>query len=214
MPPVGYADRHIRSGFISDIMLDVIKNIDCIIGLEEIPDKSVDLLIMDPPYSFSRTEGGGIYGSRQHYKELKYLAEGITNELLDTILAKQKAVNCYIWCNKAQLRQYFDYFEDRGCMYDLLTWHKTNPIPTCNQKYLSDTEYLFFAKDPGVKIYGSYETKRKWYVSEMNTKDKDRYGHPTIKPLNIIKNLIINSSEGGGDSARSVHWFRDYGSCR
>lgn len=179
-------------------MIDTILNMDCIEGLRQIPDRSVDLIVMDPPYSFQRTEGAGVYGkSRPYYKELKTLAEGITNDFLDSLLSKMKAVNIYIWCNKAQLRQYFDYFEDRGCFTELLTWHKTNPIPTCCNKYLSDTEYLFFAKDSGVKIYGSYETKRKFYVSSLNTADKDRYGHPTIKPLSIIKNLIINSSKEG-----------------
>ena len=47
-------------------------------------------------------------------------------------------------------------------------------------------------------MFGSYEPKRKWYVSELNVADKKKYDHPTIKPLNIIQNLIINSSEGGG----------------
>ena len=106
-----------------------------------------------------------------------------------------KAVNIYIWCNKAQLRQYLDYFDDRGCSIDLLTWHKTNPTPTCNNKYLSDTEYCIFARDKGVKLYGSYETKRKFYVTASNTDDKKLYGHPTVKPLDIIRNLIINSSK-------------------
>ena len=180
-------------------MIDSILNIDCLEGLKLIPDKSVDLIVMDPPYSFARTEGAGIYGkNRVYYKEIRNLSKGITNDFLDMLLDKQKAVNVYIWCNKAQLRQYFDYFEDRGCFTDLLTWHKSNPIPTCSNKYLSDTEYLFFAKDKGVKIFGSYETKRKYYVSPLNTIDKEKYGHPTVKPLNIIKNLIINSSEGGG----------------
>ena len=180
------------------MIVDCIHNMDCIEGLREIPDESVDLIVMDPPYSFDRTEGKGVYGrNRTYYREIRNLSEGITNEFLDMLLSKEKAVNIYIWCNKAQLRQYFDYFEDRGCFTDLLTWHKTNPIPTCCNKYLSDTEYLFFAKDKGVKIYGSYETKRKWYVSELNVKDKEKYKHPTIKPLNIIKNLIINSSQEG-----------------
>lgn len=180
-------------------MIDSILNMDCIDGLRQIPDGSVDLIVMDPPYSFERTEGAGRYGkSRGYYKEISTLSSGISNEFLDALLDKQKAVNIYIWCNKAQLRQYFDYFEDRGCFTDLLTWHKTNPIPTCCNKYLSDTEYLFFAKDKGVRLFGSYETKRKWYVSELNVVDKKKYGHPTVKPLNIIKNLIVNSSEGGG----------------
>ena len=79
--------------------------------------------------------------------------------------------------------------------FDLLCWHKSNPVPTCNNKYLSDTEYLLFFRENGVKIFGSYATKKKYYVTPINKEDKNKYNHPTIKPLEIIKNLIINSSE-------------------
>lgn len=78
---------------------------------------------------------------------------------------------------------------------DLLTWHKTNPVPTCCNKYLSDTEYILFFREKGVKINGTYETKKKYYVSQTNKEDKKIYNHPTIKPLAIIENLIINSSQ-------------------
>lgn len=180
-------------------MIDTILNMDCMEGLEQVPDKSVDLIVMDPPYEFESTTGGGVFGSehRAYHGSLSPLSKGITNDVLDVLCEKMKAVNIYIWCNKAQLRQFFDYFDDRGCAIDLLTWHKTNPVPTCSNKYLSDTEYCFFAREKGVKVYGSYDTKRKFYVSESNKKDKDVYNHPTIKPLNIIKNLIINSSLEG-----------------
>ena len=80
---------------------------------------------------------------------------------------------------------------------DLLSWHKTNPTPACGNKYLSDTEYLVFARDPGVKLYGSYETKRKFWVTPANVKDKKAYGHPTVKPLDIIETLVMNSSREG-----------------
>ena len=180
-------------------MIDTIYNVDCMDGLKEIPDNSVDLVIMDPPYEFQSVRGSGAFGSRNRkgYSELEMISKGISNDVLDILIQKMKAVNMYIWCNKSQLRQYFDYFDDNGCMIDLLTWHKSNPIPTCGNKYLSDTEYLIFARGKGVKLYGTYDTKRKWYVSLLNTDDKKRYGHPTIKPLNIIKNLITNSSKGG-----------------
>lgn len=177
-------------------MIDTILNMDCMEGLKQVPDKSVDLIVMDPPYEFESTTGGGAFGSenREYHGSLSPLSKGITNDVLDVLVQKMKAINIYIWCNKAQLRQFFDYFDDRGCSIDLLTWHKSNPVPTCSNKYLSDTEYCFFAREKGVKVYGSYDTKRKFYVSEANKKDKDMYNHPTIKPLNIIKNLIINSS--------------------
>ena len=193
------------------MMLDTIYNMDCLEGLKMIPDKSVDLVITDPPYEFS-TGGAGAFGSyhQRYYKTLEDISNGLSNDVLDALIPKMKSINCYIWCNKAQLRQYMDYFDDLGCSIDLLTWHKSNPVPACNNKYLSDTEYLIFAREKGVKLYGSYETKRKWYVTPLNVEDKHKYGHPTIKPLEIIKNLVINSSRGGGDSVRPLYRFRNY----
>ena len=124
-----------------------------------LPDRSVDLVIMDPPYLID-TQGGGAFAgkNRTFDREFKDFSDGITNEDLDLIMSKMKAVNVYVWCNKAQLRQYLDYFDDRGCNIDLLTWHKSNPVPRCNNKYLSDTEYVIFARDPGVPLGGNYST--------------------------------------------------------
>ena len=179
-------------------MLDEILNMDCNKGMELIPDGSIDLIVTDPPYQLEPSGGGAFgYANREYRKELSELSEGISNDTLDMMVRKMKAVNIYIWCNKHQLRQLIDYFDDRGCNIDLLTWHKTNPTPACGNKYLSDTEYCVFAREPGVKVYGSYETKRKWYVTSLNTADKRTYNHPTVKPLEIIKNLIINSSKEG-----------------
>lgn len=44
---------------------------------------------------------------------------------------------------------------------------------------------------------GSYATKKKYYVTATNKADKDLYKHPTIKPIDIIQNIIINSSVEG-----------------
>ena len=87
------------------------------------------------------------------------------------------------------------YFEDKNCNIDILTWHKTNPTPTINNTYANDTEYCIFARESGVKLYGDYNTKKKYYVSSANVEDKKKFVHPTIKPLEIIKNLTINSSK-------------------
>ena len=89
-----------------------------------------------------------------------------------------------------------NYFLDKGCFWDLFVWHKTNPIPTCNNKYLSDTEYCLIFREDGTSVnYGTYETKSKYYISEINKKDKELYNHPTIKPLEFVKNHIINSTQ-------------------
>ena len=176
---------------------------DCLEVLKTIPDKSVDLVVMDPPYLKKGNGyycGGGAFGSknRQYHSSLDKngLLDGISSDVLDGLIRVMKNVNIYIWCNKEQIKDYINYFKDYNM--ELLTWHKTNPVPTCNNKYLSDTEYLLFFRESGVKIYGSYQTKKKFYVTPINKSDKEKYGHPTIKPLDIIKNLIINSSKRGG----------------
>jgi DNA modification methylase len=170
--------------------------------IKNIPDNTIDLIIIDPPYEKKGggyNRGGGAFGSqnRIYHSQLddKELLKGITNDILDELCRVMKKVNIYIWCNKEQLRQYIDYFENKGCNTDLLTWHKTNPVPTCNNKYLSDTEYILFFREKGVKVYGTYTTKKKYYVTPTNKEDKKLYNHPTIKPLNIIENLIVNSSK-------------------
>lgn len=118
--------------------------------IKDIPDKSIDLIITDPPYEME-TRGAGFHNKRDYYDELhdNGLASGITDEMLKEFIRIQKAVNIYIFCNKNQLRQYFDFYKDYNV--DLLIWHKTNPIPTVNNKYLSDIEYCFFARSGGGK---------------------------------------------------------------
>ena len=178
---------------------------DCLEILKEIPDKSIDLVVIDPPYdfmskhySFGKTyAGAGAFGtlSRTYHKELENsdIITGINEDVLKELIRCMKKVNIYIWCSKEQILKYMDFFKQYNM--DLLTWHKTNPVPTCSNKYLSDTEYILFFREKGVKIYGTYETKRKYYVTPTNKEDKKLYKHPTIKPLNIIENLIVNSSQ-------------------
>ena len=62
---------------------------------------------------------------------------------------------------------------------------------------MPDTEYCLFFRERRVALGGTVQTKKTYYVQPCNTIDKDRFGHPTIKPLNIIENLVFNSSKVG-----------------
>jgi DNA modification methylase len=206
-------------------------NDDCYEKIKDIPDNSVDLVIIDPPYLFNDGIGGGAFGVKKRPYHLEYyamlkrkghadeeterlrikanskrirdniasLSSGFDYSILDELCRVQERINAYVWCSKSQLKDLFNYYDDKRCAIDLLTWHKTNPTPLCNNTYLSDTEYCVFVRQRGVKLYGNYHTKRKYWVTPANVADKKRYGgHPTIKPQEIIENLITNSSERGG----------------
>lgn len=176
--------------------VDNIFHMDCLQGMADLPDKSVDCIITDPPYEFD-TRGVGFHKKRDYYDEIadKGLSKGIDEPFLREMERVMKATNIYLFCNKNQLRMYFDFYKDRNC--DLLVWHKTNPIPVVNNKYLSDVEYIFFARDKGVRLYGEYATLSKVYTSQVNKKDLELYGHPTIKPLPLVQRLVCNSTQEG-----------------
>ena len=176
--------------------LNKIYNMDCLEGLKLIPDKSIDLVVTDPPYDI-QTSGAGIYkqADKQYVKELNFMKDGFLPEVLDELCRVLKKINIYIFCSQKQIIPLLDYFvKGKKCNYNLLTWHKTNPVPACGNKYLTDTEFILFFREKGVKIYGNFNSKFTYYVTPLNQRDKKRYGHPTVKPLEMIQNFVINSS--------------------
>ena len=180
----------------TNIELDRIYNEDCLEGIRQIESGTVSLIIADPPYELQQHSGAGAFGrkSRDYHQDIDHLQSGVSNEVLEECLRVCKHPNMYIFCSKDQLPQLLDFALNHKLKYDLLTWHKTNPVPTCNNKYLSDTEYIVFMRN-GANLYGTYETKRKYFITPTNTEDKKAWGHPTPKPVPIIKTLIENSSQ-------------------
>lgn len=165
--------------------------------MKELPDDFVDLIVTDPPYLIC-TSGVGIYNQpdKQYVKELSKMKDGYEDSELDEMCRVMKKINIYLWCSQKQIIHLLEYFVcKRKCNWNILSWHKTNPIPACNNKYLTDTEFILYFREKGVPIFGSYETKKTWYASPINLKEKKIYDHPTVKPTSILRNLITNSSE-------------------
>lgn len=172
---------------------------DCLEVMNNIKDGSVDLVVTDPPYEIATT-GAGMYkqADKQYVKELNGMKDGFSEEVLDELCRVMKKINIYFFCSQKQIIPLLDYFvKKKKCNWNILSWHKTNPIPACGNKYLTDTEFILFFREKGVKVYGSFDTKRTWYATPLNQSDKKKYGHPTVKPLSILENLVVNSSQEG-----------------
>ncbi|GAA0102415.1 hypothetical protein UT300012_31300 [Paraclostridium bifermentans] len=168
---------------------------DCLEELRLLSDKSIDLVIIDPPYEIKTMKGGWTIGKRKYKDEVSTMINGFSEEVLDLLCQKMKKINIYIYCSKLQLPKLLNYFIDRKCNYEILTYHKTNPTPLCGNTYLPDTEYIVFAREKGVKIRGEYKTKFKYYTDKVNKGDKKKYNHPTCKPVPLLINHILNSSD-------------------
>lgn len=180
-----------------------IYNEDCYKAIKDLPDKSIDLIIIDPPYEINELKGGGCILKEKRIANLmreledKNLNVGIKDEILKECLRVLKKPNIYIWCNKALMPKLIDFFIlKRGFSYDIICWHKTNAMPLYGGKYLTDTEYCLYFRS-GVKLNTTYETATTHYELPININDKNKFLHPTIKPLEMIENFIINSSSPG-----------------
>lgn len=73
--------------------------------IKDIPDKSIDLIIIDPPYYFQKG-GLGIFKDR-HTRYMDAIEEKNLNDnydlsIIDELCRVMKAINIYIWCNKIQ----------------------------------------------------------------------------------------------------------------
>ena len=71
-------------------------------------------------------------------------------------------------------------------------WCKTNPFPV-NTAWISDIEYCInFIQDHTVTNDDDIDFNKrfKYYVSPINQHDKKLFKHPTIKPLNFVRNQI------------------------
>lgn len=174
-----------------------IYNMDCMEGLKLLDNNSIDLVIIDPPYLLNLNKVKKSTNMNNYANELLNLKNGFDLKVLDILIQKMKKINIYIYCSKRQVKDLLNYFSDKNCNHEILTWHKLNPSPLINNNYLPDTEYILFFREKGVKVYGNYHTKRKYYLSLTNKVDKQKYKHPTIKPLELIERHIINSSKEG-----------------
>lgn len=177
---------------------------DCLERMKEIPDGSVDMVLTDPPYILSTSKGGGMMGKegRTFMEDMDVsLKVGIdTKSYLKGLvrLFKNKESFCGVFfCSNKQLVEYLQFAEENNYQYGVGVWHKSNPAPLCNFKYLNDVEYWVYIKGKNSKIGGSYSSKSMVYSSQRNTKESKEFNHPTVKPQQLLEKFLINHTEQG-----------------
>jgi DNA modification methylase len=167
---------------------------DCTLELTKLPKRSVDLVCTDPPYVVA-AKGCGLSGDRRYLREIsaRRLDNGFDLSLLQEFLRVLKTPNIILFCSRLQLRDYLNWAHAADLKWALICWHKTNPTPLTNNNYLPDTEYILHLWRSR-RLAGRYQTKRRYYVQ---ARERHKLPHPTVKPLNIVMNLIENATHHG-----------------
>lgn len=185
--------------------INYIDNIDCLEGLKEVPDNSVDLIVTDPPYFLSMGHAGSSTNAKKSSEQL----------------ASNRAFNDLAICTpfyKQLFAEYRRVLKDTGSFYFFTDWRGyAYYFPLINQE-LPVRNLIVWDKKSGPGsfysfahefiIFGTYLPKTKggvgtnvWREAGFNSGAKKTNGdkvHPTQKPVELITKMIENSSEPGG----------------
>jgi len=152
---------------------------DCLEVMKQIPDKSIDLILTDPPYGVKRDKGfGGFGGFGRPIARRQY------NDCWDENRPNKIYFDEILRISKKALIFGGNYFADiLPQSRHWIVWDKLNTMPT-----FGDCELIW------TNIKRNSVKKITYQYNGLLGKEKERY-HPTQKPVKLIKELIEKYSD-------------------
>lgn len=164
--------------------------------LPTLPAGSVDLLLTDPPY-------GVAFRSNVRIKKFDKIANDATFSPTWNKAWAQAAVrllhddsHIYSFCDDTTLGRWRDLFEsiERVKLKRTLVWHKGGGgIGDLEGDYAHETEFAVFAQVGRRSLNG----KRESNVLKYSKVPPGQMVHPTEKPVDLLRYLILKSTEPG-----------------
>lgn len=156
------------------------------------------LVFTDPPYRMDVTGGSAQPIGRAASKlgeAIKHLCDFEPQAFLQVlpIMFAPRQMSAYVFCNKDLVPDYLRWAVDAGYSFNILIWKKPNAIPLGGQ-WRPDVEYLLVFRKGGIwnnAVSGASYSKVLEYGRENST------SHPTMKPVALIENQLLISSNTG-----------------
>jgi len=186
--------------------LNKIYNMDCLEGMRQISDNSIDCIVTDPPYeidynkkSKSMEKMGG-NRSKQIKRDEEFVDQIPDYDLLckEMFRVLKKNSHVYIFCSDKQIGKWSKLMHKSGFkLPQVLVWKKdkTSLDMTMGHKFPENKEFiLFFHK--GWKKLNGYKIERSKFRSCLNFKSDGKTSlHSCSKPESLINFLIKLSSK-------------------
>lgn len=162
---------------------------DCLERMKEIESGSVDMILTDIPYGEVNQKSSG----------LRLLDRGNADEC--TINLEKMVLECiricrgsfYIFCGTQQISEIVTLFKCNKLTTRVGCWEKSNPSPMNGTRlWLSGMEFCVFARKPNA-VFNEHCKKALWKYPAGKSKI-----HPTQKPVALMEQLILASSNDGG----------------
>lgn len=151
---------------------------DCIEYLRSLPDKSIDLLLTDPPYGIGIAKSGRV-GSGSRFSRKSWDNQRPTEEYFNEMLRVSKAQ--VIWGGN-----YFaDYLPPSRCW---LVWFKRHDLPILS---FADCELAWTSYDRNAMVFNC-----RWFGFLKDGPDRKKL-HPTQKALAVMEWCVEEFSHEG-----------------
>lgn len=192
--------------------INQIYNEDVMEFLKVLKDRSVDLLILDPPYfnkgtkpKYQRKGKKAVetyFGEWDSFEDDKEYLDFISGVILECNRILKDGGSIYFFCNDRYNSYIRHMLKNIGMEFkSTIVWHKNNAPPRFIMEagFISSKELILFAHKQGKPTFNKPKVFRNmldvWITSQ--TKSDERLGHPTQKPLSLIRRLIKLSSNKG-----------------
>ena len=190
--------------------------------MRDIPDKSVDLVVTDPPYKLTSrgTSGsmGGAFWTGELAKNGKVFESGsvdISDWIGECYRVLKGGTHIYIMVNDKNLMRYLNEVDRSGFNFvKTLVWVKPNKI--CGRWYMTQKETIILARKGEQRPINNAGTSDVLFTPSFKKQKADKLNlHDTEKPTELMQVLIENSSKendvildpfiGSGTTAIAAH---------
>lgn len=215
------------------IELDKIYNMDCIEGMRQMEDNSMDAVVTSPPYNYNLRIHYGEYGGRSVNDSNKYgkmfkddmpMEEYFKwqRDCITEMLRISKGIVFYniqmLTGNKVALCKLLGHFADK--VKEIIIWDKKHAEPAMHEGVLNSMYEFIIVFDNNNAIARQFKianfergTLANMLRINKNVNRKD-INHSAIFPLLLPQTLIHYFTPTGGGNSRSLHRLRHHSRSR
>lgn len=175
---------------IEKIELNKVYLMDALEGIKKIEDKSIDLIVTDPPYF----QGLTCNGKKGEFNDLIICKPFFSEFAKQCKRVLKDTGKFYMFCDWRGYAFYYSVLCQELPIRNLIVWDKTSGM---GNMYNYQHEFILYATMTPCNQGG----KNIWQIlGYTNQATRNKYGeklHPAQKPLDVIRKIVLDGSKEG-----------------
>ena len=174
--------------------LNRIYNEDCLEGMKDIPDSSIDLIVTDPPYLINYKTGGR---KDKEHRFTKVILNDDNEDLIKDYIKEcyrilKDDTAMYMFCSAAKVDFFKTELEKYFAMKNMIIWEKDNHTAGDLESAFGRKYEIVFLVNKGIKKFNGKRLGDVWKFKRVLG---DKQVHQNQKPIELIEQCIEKHSD-------------------